>query len=169
MVAPIIAALLPTIVSALGQPIVAGTAASWIAKKFGLSDSTVEGITNFINGLKPDEQVRLKEMDLEFQRYCMEHSIRLDLAQIEINREEAKHESIFIAGGRPFIMWVCGVGFAYLTVVEPIARFIASVGFGYTGGFPTIDTGLLVTTLGGLLGLGSLRTYEKIKKVNKNR
>lgn len=90
-------------------------------------------------------------------------------AQIAVNQEEAKSSSKFIAGGRPFIIWVCGFSFAYATVLEPIARFAATVIFHYGGSFPVIDTLLTMQVLVGLLGLGGMRTYEKAKGVEGNR
>ncbi len=90
-------------------------------------------------------------------------------AQISVNQEEAKSTSWFIAGGRPFILWTCGFAFAYATIGEPIARFLATVIFHYDGTYPAIDTGLTMQVLLGLLGLGGFRTLEKIKGVEGNR
>ena len=85
--------------------------------------------------------------------------------QTEINKVEAAHSSRFVAGGRPFILWVCGVAFAYASVLEPVMRFVAKVWFGYAGEFPVIDTDLTMQILFGILGLGGLRTFEKVKGV----
>ena len=94
-----------------------------------------------------------------------------DLAkmQIAVNVEEAKSTNWFIAGARPFILWVCGFAFAYVSVVEPIARFVAKVWFSYSGDFPVIDTNLTMQVLFGILGLGAMRTLEKSKNVEGNR
>jgi len=62
-------------------------------------------------------------------------------------------------------MWMCGVSFGYATLGEPIARFVATVVFNYTGPFPVIDTMLTMQLLLGLLGLGGMRTTEKLKGV----
>ena len=174
--APIIAAILPTILKGLASPIVASTAASFVAKKFGLSDSTVGGIANFLNGLKPDDQIKIKELDYEFQKFMRERSVQLELAeigllnsQIEVNREEAKHTSLFIAGWRPFIGWACGFALIYCAILEPILRFSAQVFFGYKGGFPTIDTNLTMQVLLGILGLAGMRSFEKTKGAEGNR
>lgn len=85
--------------------------------------------------------------------------------QTEINKAEAQHASVFVSGGRPFIMWVCGFAMAYVSVIEPIARFVARVMFDYTGEFPTIDTDLTMQVLFGILGLGAYRSFEKVKNV----
>jgi len=89
--------------------------------------------------------------------------------QMAINQEEAKSTNWFVAGGRPFIMWICGFALAYSAILEPIARFIAIVWFHYDGAFPVLDTALTMQLLFGLLGLGTMRTVEKLKGVEGNR
>ncbi len=86
-----------------------------------------------------------------------------DLAkgQLEINKVEAASESLFIAGGRPFVIWIGGFSLAYAAILEPLLRFTAAVGFGYTGTFPAIDTTITLQILGGLLGFGYLRSQDK--------
>ena len=88
-----------------------------------------------------------------------------DLAklQIQTNIEEAKSTNWWVAGWRPAIGWVCGAGLAYAALVEPFARFAAKVWFGYTGDFPVIDTDLTLQILMGMLGLGAMRSVEKVK------
>lgn len=85
--------------------------------------------------------------------------------QLEINKQEAASSSVFVAGARPFIMWVCGFALLYASILEPIARFAASVVWGYKGAFPAIDTAITLQLLFGLLGLGAYRTFEKVKGV----
>ena len=81
--------------------------------------------------------------------------------QVDINKEEAKSTSVFVAGARPFIMWVCGFAFAYASILEPILRFSTKVWFDYAGDFPVIDTNLTMQVLFGILGLGVMRSYDK--------
>ena len=94
-----------------------------------------------------------------------------DLAklQIQTNVEEAKSTNWFVAGWRPGIGWVCGAGLAYAALIEPFARFIAKVWFGYTGEFPVISTDLTLQILMGMLGLTAARSIEKIKGAEGNR
>lgn len=94
-----------------------------------------------------------------------------DLAklQIQVNLEEAKSTNWFVAGARPFIMWICGFALAYAALIEPFARFVAKVWFGYGGEFPVIDTDLTLQILMGVLGLGAYRSVEKIKLAEGNR
>ncbi len=82
-------------------------------------------------------------------------------AQIDVNKIEAASSDKFVSRGRPFVIWVGGAAFAYATIVEPIARFVAAVGFHYTGAFPAIDTTITLQVLFGLLGLGALRSWDK--------
>jgi hypothetical protein len=70
-------------------------------------------------------------------------------AQSATNTAEATNESIFVAGWRPFIGWCCGLGFIY-TIIGPALHF------------PAIDTNVMITILSGMLGLGTMRTAEKI-------
>lgn len=82
-------------------------------------------------------------------------------AQTDINKEEAKSSSLWVSGARPFIMWVCGLAFAYATILEPVLRFSSKVWFDYPGDFPVIDTNLTMQVLFGILGLGVMRSYDK--------
>lgn len=102
-------------------------------------------------------------MAAELDAYKAE-SKRMD-GQVEINKIEAASGSLFVSGGRPFVVWVCAFALAYAAVIEPIARFVATVGFAYSGPFPVIDTDLTMQVLLGLLGLGAYRSVEKIKGV----
>ena len=104
-----------------------------------------------------------ERMAAELDAYKAE-SKRRD-GQVEINKIEAASGSLFVSGGRPFVVWVCAFALAYAAVIEPIARFVATVGFAYSGPFPVIDTDLTMQVLLGLLGLGAYRSVEKIKGV----
>ena len=93
-----------------------------------------------------------------------------DLAKLQIQTNIAEASgNWFTAGWRPCIGWVCGAGLAYAALIEPFARFIAKVGFGYTSEFPVIDTNLTMQILMGMLGLGAMRSVEKIKGAEGNR
>ena len=94
-----------------------------------------------------------------------------DLAklQVQVNLEEAKSANWFVAGWRPFIGWTCGCGLAYVSIIEPLARFSAQVWFHYTGAFPVIDTTITMQVLLGMLGLAAARTVEKVRNVEGNR
>jgi hypothetical protein len=80
--------------------------------------------------------------------------------QAQINIEEAKHKSIFVAGWRPFIGWTCGVALAYNYVITPLAVQLASL-WNKTLALAPLDIGSLITLLIGMLGIAGLRTIEK--------
>ena len=114
----------------------------------------------------PDADLELKGK-LEAAASEINNSYQLQLSQLEINKVEAGSTSLFVAGWRPAIGWVCGVSLLYAALVEPIARFIATVLFTYTGLFPIINTELTLQILLGLLGLAGMRSYEKSKGITK--
>lgn len=89
--------------------------------------------------------------------------------QLAINQEEAKSVNWFVAGARPFIMWGCGFAMLYASLIEPLLRFVAVVIFHYAGPFPVIDSSVTTQVLFGLLGLGTMRSAEKIKGAEGNR
>ena len=86
--------------------------------------------------------------------------------QLAINQEEAKNENLFVSGWRPFIGWVCGFAFLYTFIGQPFIIYIALLE-GSKISPPNIDGWLLFNVLGGILGLGGMRTFEKWKGVNK--
>ena len=89
------------------------------------------------------------------------------MAQIEVNKTEAASNSIFKGGWRPFIGWVCGTAFAYHFVLQPLLIFVMTYLGHPVPALPEFDMASLMTVLGGLLGLGGLRTFEKFKGVTK--
>lgn len=91
----------------------------------------------------------------------LDADVKLAQGQMEINQVEAANPSLLVSGGRPFVLWTCGVALAYVAIIEPIARFVATVFFHYTGEFPAINTDITMQVLLGLLGLSGLRSYDK--------
>lgn len=87
--------------------------------------------------------------------------------QLEINKQEATHSSIFVAGWRPFIGWTCGASFAYHFLIHPTLLLILVLNGQDTSVLPTFDMSSLLTVLMGMLGLGGLRTYEKKNGITK--
>ena len=86
----------------------------------------------------------------------MNNETQLALGQMEINKEDAKSGNFWQSGWRPFIGWICGLGLAYQFLVYPIL-------IAWQPKIVQLDMGTLLTLLGGLLGLGALRTQEKLK------
>ncbi len=89
------------------------------------------------------------------------------MGQIEINKVEAASASVFVAGWRPFIGWVCGGAYAYNFVVQPFLVFAITAFHGTldTGQLPHLDWTEISFVLAGLLGLGAMKSYEKAKGV----
>lgn len=101
----------------------------------------------------------------------LEHELKTELhkanmAQIEVNKIEAGHRSIFVAGWRPFLGWCLSFAMAYHFILQPIAIFSISVA-GLSYDLPEFDMSSLMTVLLGMLGLGGMRTYEKSKGLTK--
>ena len=78
----------------------------------------------------------------------------------EINKAEAQSRNVFIAGWRPFLGWTMGFAMAYNYVIQPIAIFVLGQ-LDYLVTLPALDMTEMMPVLLGMLGLGSLRTYEK--------
>ena len=102
-------------------------------------------------------------------RFTLDKQEKADLiseinkAQMEVNKVEAGHTSIFVAGWRPFTGWVCSVALCYHFVIQPLLTFIL-YSFGNEIVLPTFDMGTLTTVLLGMLGLGGMRSFEKVKR-----
>ena len=112
-----------------------------------------------------------KEKAAEAQRAIeaalIENSAQVNLAQLEVNKEEAKSKNIFIAGWRPFVGWTCAVALFWHFVGMPVTMFFIEW-FGYDAPeLPEFDMSSLMTVLMGMLGLGGLRTFEKMKGLTK--
>lgn len=111
---------------------------------------------------------KLKLIELEQSGELAKLTAETDMAkgQMEINKIEAGSTDKFAARWRPFIGWVCGFAFAYTLIIQPFMIFVATF-YGYPVGanLPPIDGDLLGWALGGMLGLGAMRTTEKVKGV----
>ena len=84
-------------------------------------------------------------------------------AQIEVNKVEAGSTNLFVSGWRPFVGWTCGIALCYHFVLQPLLMFILS-STGNPMELPGFDMTTLTTVLMGMLGLGGLRSYEKVKR-----
>jgi len=116
-----------------------------------------------INKLFPDP-AQAAQAQLALLKMQQDGELAAISGQMESNKIEAGSSSVVVAGWRPFAGWVCGIGLAYVSIIEPVARLVATI-VGYTGDFPAIDTTLTMQVLLGMLGMGGLRTLDKIKGV----
>lgn len=124
--------------------------------------NALEPFVNKILALIPDKNAREQAKE-EFDVQILGALSSLVEGQLDINKEEAKHVSIFVAGWRPAIGWICGIGLLWNFIVQPILMWIAFMNPGATDLLlaPRLELGELMTVLLGMLGLGGLRTYEK--------
>lgn len=127
-------------------------------------------VLKIIDKLVPDAQAKA-QMQLEAMKLAqagefkeIDAQLQRDLAQIAVNQAEAESPDFFRAGWRPFVGWICGVGLGVQFLVSPIASWVAAL-MGHAIAFPSLDMGTLMTLLAGMLGLGTLRTAEKVKGV----
>lgn len=110
----------------------------------------------------PEARAQAKqELTLELVRIDAEER----MSQVELNKVEAAHSNIFVAGWRPFIGWVGGVSLAWTFLVHPLITWVATVA-GYTGTFPTLDTDPLMTLVMAMLGVGAMRSFDKVNGVD---
>lgn len=126
--------------------------------------SDVFGAVKDIVGKAVVDKDKRMEIDFELARLEDQAQARLDaavLAQIDVNKTEASNGSVFVAGWRPFVGWVCGVGLGTQSILLPLIEQVTGRGY-------HLDTTLLIATLGGMLGIGGMRTYEKVKGVSTN-
>ena len=89
------------------------------------------------------------------------------LAQIEVNKQEAQHRSIFVSGWRPFVGWITAVSLAWHFILAPIILFTTAIVGVEIPQLPSFDMETLTTILLGMLGLGGLRSFEKYKGLTK--
>ena len=126
----------------------------------------INPIASLLDKFIPDANERQK-LAHEIATLAEKQAHENAMAQIDVNKTEAASNSIFKGGWRPFIGWVCGTAFAYHFVLQPLLIFVMTY-LGYpVPVLPEFDMASLMTVLGGLLGLGGLRTFEKYKGITK--
>ena len=124
-----------------------------LAKLLGLNSGGDSALGSFAKDLR--EAIKGKEIDPA-------KALELIKVQNEVNKIEAQHRSIFVAGWRPFIGWVCGVALLYNFILRDIIAWVYPEQIP-----PALQMDHLITILLGMLGLGGLRTYEKLKDKTK--
>ena len=124
-------------------------------------DKLIAPVAGILDKFVVDKDLKMK---LQHELETALHSA--NLAQLEVNKAEAAHKSIFVAGWRPFVGWVCGVALAYHFILAPLLQFGFALG-GVEQDLPEFEFGQLSTVLMGMLGLGGLRTFEKMKGVSR--
>ena len=124
----------------------------------GIIKALIDPVSGILDKFVPDADTKAK-LAHEIATMAERHAQEIALAQIAVNKEEAKG-NWFQAGWRPATGWVCVLGFLVNFLVAPLAE-----GFGFH--IPQADTSTMLPVLMGMLGLGGLRTFEKHKGVSK--
>jgi len=122
-----------------------------------LAKDTAEVIDRFVETKEEKEAAALLRMKIQQEP---------DKWQTEINKMEAGHRSLFVAGWRPFIGWICGVGLGAHFIIFPLLEWTTDL-FGTKIDAPVVEWQVLMTLVLSLLGLGATRTYEKSKGLTK--
>lgn len=129
-------------------------------------------ITSVVGRVIPDAN-QAATINAELQKALIERQGEIDRAiaeaaktQAEVNLKEAESPSLFVAGWRPAIGWLCAAGIFYVFAAQPTIAWFCAI-FGIQSP-PLLDTSALMTLLLGMLGLGGLRTYEKTQGVESN-
>lgn len=113
----------------------------------------------------PEDKAERAKADAEFMRMAAEGELKQVVAQLEINAKEAAHPSVWVSGWRPFFGWAGGAGFIYATILQPLLAWWASI-----KGWPVppiLNLDLLWVVVTGMLGIGGMRSVEKIKGVTR--
>ncbi len=115
--------------------------------------------------LIPDPNARAKAAE-EYQREVLAIAAKAEADQRDINKAEAQHASIFVSGWRPAIGWVCAAALGFQYLLRPLLCWAGGVWWPDLPPLPGLDANLWELMFG-MLGLGSLRTFEKSKGVAK--
>jgi len=122
--------------------------------------SLIGPATSLLDKVIPDADEK-NRIAFELSTLAERHAQEALKGQLEINKVEAAHKSLFVAGWRPSIGWCCSLGLLYHVLIAPIAGIWVEV--------PEIDPSLLMTTMTGMLGLGAMRSYEKTRGVSREK
>ena len=125
-----------------------------VGKLFDIANTVIERLV-------PDKALAAK-IQAETQAAIVQAQLAGELSQLEIDKTEAANPSIFVSGWRPFIGWVCGCALAYEFVVAPMAMWAASWAGVHVPAPPKLDD-VLWQLMFGMLGMGSLRSFDKLK------
>jgi len=124
-------------------------------------------VGTLIDRLTPDVNLR-KEAKIEIEKALVQTANTALLAQIEVNKTEAEHPSVFVAGWRPGAGWVCVTALGYNLILHPLLGYVLPLITEVSEMPPSIDLGPLLTVLLGMLGLSGLRTYEGTQGVKRS-
>jgi len=128
----------------------------------GIAESVIGVAGKVLDKFVEDKDLKTK-LDAELRSQL----INLDTLQAQTNIEQAKHDSIFVAGARPAIMWICAFALAWQYILAPMGAWALAVWYPVVT-LPELGTEELTGLIMALLGLGAARSYEKSKGVARN-
>jgi len=131
-------------------------------------EALIGPVTGLLDKFIPDADERAR-LAHDIATMSEKHAQELARGQIEINKTEAAHKSMFVAGWRPFVGWTCGVALAWHFVGQPLAVFVITYSGVEAPPLPVFEMESLLTVLLGMLGLGGLRTFEKTRGVSREK
>ena len=131
-----------------------------------LIDRLINPISTLLDKVIPDKDLKEK-LAHDIATMAELHSHDIIKAQIEVNKTEAAHKSLFVSGWRPAVGWTCCLGLAGNFLIIPFSNFVMALA-GSDIVIPLIDVSTMMPVLMGMLGLGTMRTVEKINKVERN-
>jgi len=131
-----------------------------------LIDRLINPISTLLDKVIPDKDLKEK-LAHDIATMAERHSHDIIKAQIEVNKTEAAHKSLFVSGWRPAVGWTCCLGLAGNFLIIPFSNFVMALA-GSDIVIPLIDVSTMMPVLMGMLGLGTMRTVEKINNVERN-
>ena len=128
-------------------------------------DRLIGPVTSLLDKFVEDKDQKAK-LAHEVATMAQRHAQELAKAQLEVNKTEAQHKSLFVSGWRPAVGWCCVFGMMGNFMVIPFTNFVLAL-LKIDVVVPLIDTATMMPVLMGMLGLGAMRTYEKRTGVSK--
>jgi|TARA_R110000764_G_scaffold990_1_gene3681 hypothetical protein len=128
--------------------------------------SLVGPVTSLLDKFIPDADKK-NAIAFELATLAEKHAQELAKGQLEVNKTEAAHKNLFVAGWRPAVGWVCCLGMASNFIVIPMANFALALSSSPIT-VPLIELSEMMPVLLGMLGLGAMRTVERAKGVHRN-
>tara|TARA_A100001391_G_scaffold54031_1_gene32924 strand:- start:5097 stop:5492 length:396 start_codon:yes stop_codon:yes gene_type:complete len=114
-----------------------------------------------------EDKDKKNELAHEIATLATKQAHEAQLAQVEVNKQEAQHRSIFVAGWRPCVGWVTALALAWHFILSPFIVFAVAIAGVEIPELPSFDMETLTTILLGMLGLSGFRSFEKYKGVSK--
>lgn len=132
----------------------------------GLLGSLVAPVTQILDKVVEDKDQK-NALAHEIATLAEKQAHEAAMAQVEVNKAEAQHRSIFVSGWRPSVGWTCSLALFYHFIANPIILFVVGITGYDIPDLPQFDMDSLMTVLLGMLGLGGMRSFEKAKGLTK--